>query len=128
MFCYWPHGTILVEKLAEHGAKLVIISNSSRRSCTTIEKLKSLGFNSSLFSGAITSGELTHQYLLRSDSCYSWWLQVDTLLFSHFCSNLNNNEMFWTSWLQCQLCRSDSFSTFLLKGFFFLPLDISWQN
>lgn len=54
-----------VEKLANCGAKMVVISNSSRRASTTIEKLSSLGFNPSLFLGAITSGELTHQYLLR---------------------------------------------------------------
>lgn len=54
-----------VEKLASYGAKMVIISNSSRRASTTIEKLKSLGFDTSLFFGAITSGELTHQYLQR---------------------------------------------------------------
>lgn len=54
-----------VEKLANTGAKMVVISNSSRRASTTIEKLKSLGFDPSLFVGAITSGELTHQYLQR---------------------------------------------------------------
>ncbi|KAL6582019.1 hypothetical protein OROMI_006033 [Orobanche minor] len=53
--------------LATSGAKMVIISNSSRRASTTMEKLSSLGFNPSLFLGAITSGELTHQYLLRRD-------------------------------------------------------------
>jgi ribonucleotide monophosphatase NagD (HAD superfamily) len=47
------------------GSKMVILSNSSRRASTTIEKLKSLGFDPSLFVGAITSGELTHQYLQR---------------------------------------------------------------
>lgn len=51
--------------LATTGAKMVVISNSSRRASTTIDKLKSLGFDPSLFAGAITSGELTHQYLLR---------------------------------------------------------------
>ena len=60
-FFYW----IIVEKLATSGAKMVIISNSSRRSSITIEKMKSLGFDPSLFVGAITSGELTHQHLLR---------------------------------------------------------------
>ncbi|RWR80155.1 HAD-superfamily hydrolase [Cinnamomum micranthum f. kanehirae] len=60
-----------VEKLASYGAKMVIISNSSRRASTTIEKLKSLGFDTSLFFGAITSGELTHQYLQRRDD--SWF-------------------------------------------------------
>ncbi|PHT61148.1 hypothetical protein T459_35014 [Capsicum annuum] len=44
---------------------MVIISNSSRRASITMEKLRSLGFDPSLFVGAITSGELTHQYLQR---------------------------------------------------------------
>ncbi len=47
------------------GSKMVILSNSSRRASATIEKLKNLGFDPSLFVGAITSGELTHQYLQR---------------------------------------------------------------
>ncbi|KAJ6297432.1 hypothetical protein OIU78_023055 [Salix suchowensis] len=46
---------------------MVIISNSSRRASTTMEKMESLGFDTSLFLGAITSGELTHQYLQRRD-------------------------------------------------------------
>lgn len=56
-----------VEKLASNGAKMVIISNSSRRASITMEKMKNLGFDPSLFVGAITSGELTHQYLQRLD-------------------------------------------------------------
>jgi ribonucleotide monophosphatase NagD (HAD superfamily) len=56
---------MLVEKLAATGAKIVIISNSSRRAVVTYDKLKTLGFDPSLFLGAVTSGELTHQYLLR---------------------------------------------------------------
>uniref|UniRef100_A0A2P2MXX3 HAD family hydrolase n=1 Tax=Rhizophora mucronata TaxID=61149 RepID=A0A2P2MXX3_RHIMU len=47
---------------------MVIISNSSRRASTTVEKMKSLGFDPSLFVGAITSGEITHQYLQRRDN------------------------------------------------------------
>nr|XP_043632708.1 uncharacterized protein LOC122603918 isoform X2 [Erigeron canadensis] len=46
---------------------MVIISNSSRRASTTLDKLKSLGFDPSLFVGAITSGELTYQHLQRRD-------------------------------------------------------------
>ncbi|KAF4355936.1 hypothetical protein F8388_025939 [Cannabis sativa] len=46
---------------------MVIISNSSRRSSVTMDKIKNLGFDPSLFVGAITSGELTHQYLQRRD-------------------------------------------------------------
>ncbi|XP_008394290.3 uncharacterized protein LOC126602316 isoform X3 [Malus sylvestris] len=60
----------LVKKLASSGAKMVIISNSSRRSSTTMDKLKSLGFDPSLFVGAITSGELTHQNLQRRDDAW----------------------------------------------------------
>ncbi|CAA0821238.1 Haloacid dehalogenase-like hydrolase (HAD) superfamily protein [Striga hermonthica] len=63
----YPGAIATLEKLANSGAKMVVISNSSRRASTTIEKLSSLGFNPSLFLGAITSGELTHQYLLRRD-------------------------------------------------------------
>ncbi|XP_077229043.1 haloacid dehalogenase-like hydrolase (HAD) superfamily protein isoform X2 [Tasmannia lanceolata] len=63
----YPGAISTLEKLSSHGAKMVIISNSSRRALTTMEKMKSLGFDSSLFLGAITSGELTHQYLHRRD-------------------------------------------------------------
>ncbi|KAK7252088.1 hypothetical protein RIF29_35803 [Crotalaria pallida] len=63
----YPSAISTLENIAKTGAKMVIISNSSRRSSVTIEKVKSLGFDSSLFLGAITSGELTHQYLLRRD-------------------------------------------------------------
>ncbi|KAG7020151.1 hypothetical protein SDJN02_16833 [Cucurbita argyrosperma subsp. argyrosperma] len=61
----YPGAVVALEKLAECGTKMVIISNSSRRSSTTMEKLKSLGFDPSLFVGAVTSGELTHRYLHR---------------------------------------------------------------
>ncbi|KAL5997984.1 hypothetical protein ACLOJK_008918 [Asimina triloba] len=63
----YPGAISTLEKLANDGAKMVIISNSSRRASTTLEKMKNLGFDSSFFLGAITSGELTHQYLKRRD-------------------------------------------------------------
>ncbi|KAF8402398.1 hypothetical protein HHK36_013353 [Tetracentron sinense] len=66
----YPGAISTLEKLANHGAKMVIISNSSRRASTTMEKMKSLGFDSSLFLGVITSGELTHQYLQRKDNAW----------------------------------------------------------
>jgi ribonucleotide monophosphatase NagD (HAD superfamily) len=56
---------VSVEKLASNGTKMVIISNSSRRSSVTMEKLKSLGFDTSCFLATITSGELTHQNLQK---------------------------------------------------------------
>ncbi|KAF7805303.1 glycerol-3-phosphate phosphatase isoform X1 [Senna tora] len=66
----YPGAIATLESIAKTGAKMVIISNSSRRSSTTMEKLKSLGFDTSLFVGAITSGELTHQYLQRRDDAW----------------------------------------------------------
>ncbi|XP_027347625.1 uncharacterized protein LOC113859008 isoform X1 [Abrus precatorius] len=63
----YPGAISTLENIAKTGAKMVIISNSSRRSSVTIEKVKGLGFDASLFLGAITSGELTHQYLQRRD-------------------------------------------------------------
>ncbi|XP_042517214.1 uncharacterized protein LOC122091379 isoform X4 [Macadamia integrifolia] len=66
----YPGAISTLEKLASHGAKMVIISNSSRRASVTMEKMESLGFDPSLFMGAITSGELTHQYLQRRDDAW----------------------------------------------------------
>ncbi|XP_065860803.1 uncharacterized protein [Euphorbia lathyris] len=63
----YPGAISTLKKLAGSGARMVIISNSSRRASTTMEKIKSLGFDPSLFVGAITSGELTHQFLQRRD-------------------------------------------------------------
>ena len=56
--------TLAVHRIAQTGVKLVIISNS-RRATSTYERMQSLGFDSTLFTGIITSGELTHDYLLR---------------------------------------------------------------
>ncbi|KAG8048129.1 hypothetical protein GUJ93_ZPchr0008g13870 [Zizania palustris] len=63
----YPGAVLALEKLAEKGAKMVIISNSSRRSSVTMEKLRRLGFDPSCFLGTITSGELTHQHLQKRD-------------------------------------------------------------
>ncbi|KAJ1269456.1 hypothetical protein BS78_07G213200 [Paspalum vaginatum] len=61
----YPGAILALEKLAGNGAKMVIISNSSRRSSVTMEKLRSLGFDTSCFLATITSGELTHQHLQK---------------------------------------------------------------
>ncbi|WCJ21881.1 Haloacid dehalogenase-like hydrolase (HAD) superfamily protein [Euphorbia peplus] len=63
----YPGAISTLTKLAGTGARMVIISNSSRRASTTLEKLKTLGFDPSLFVGVVTSGELTHQFLQRRD-------------------------------------------------------------
>lgn len=63
----YPGAILALEKLAGFGAKMVIISNSSRRASVTMEKLGSLGFDTSCFLAAVTSGELTHQYLQKRE-------------------------------------------------------------
>ncbi|CAN8299062.1 unnamed protein product [Cochlearia groenlandica] len=63
----YPGAISTLKNLATTGAKIVVLSNSSRRASTTIEKLKGLGFDPSFFAGAVTSGELTHQSLQRRD-------------------------------------------------------------
>ncbi|KAL3752760.1 hypothetical protein ACJRO7_000194 [Eucalyptus globulus] len=72
----YPGAISTLEKLASSGAKMVIISNSSRRASTTMEKMKHLGFDPSLFVGTITSGELTYQYLKRRDD--AWFAALGT--------------------------------------------------
>ncbi|GAQ85785.1 haloacid dehalogenase-like hydrolase (HAD) superfamily protein [Klebsormidium nitens] len=59
----YPGTVDAVRQLAERGAQLLIISNSSKRASVTISKLGPLGFDPAWFVGAITSGELTHKYL-----------------------------------------------------------------
>lgn len=84
-FCFNFFQLFLVENIAKTGAKMVIISNSSRRSSVTIEKVKGLGFDASLFLGAITSGELTHQYLQR---LFFWSKNMFSLSLLYFWWNL----------------------------------------
>ncbi|KAF3338277.1 ATP-dependent RNA helicase DHX36 isoform X1 [Carex littledalei] len=54
----------VVKKLAATWAKMVIISNSSRRAVVTGDKLKSLSTRLSSLGILITSGELTHQFIV----------------------------------------------------------------
>mmetsp|Transcript_24180 Transcript_24180/g.75990 ORF Transcript_24180/g.75990 Transcript_24180/m.75990 type:complete len:259 (-) Transcript_24180:179-955(-) len=62
----YPCAIEAVRELHAAGKKVLIISNSSRRSSTTLEKLRPMGFDPSWFAGAITSGEITHRYLESS--------------------------------------------------------------
>ncbi|XP_031481793.1 uncharacterized protein LOC116251582 isoform X2 [Nymphaea colorata] len=63
----YPGAISTLESLASSGLKMIILSNSSRRASVTVEKMKTLGFDPSIFLGTITSGELTYQYLHRRD-------------------------------------------------------------
>lgn len=54
----YPRAIEAVEELARRGCKILILSNSSRRSDTVLPKLGKLGFTESDFVGAVSSGEV----------------------------------------------------------------------
>eukprot|EP00878_Enallax_costatus_P043696 GHUV01051750.1.p1 GENE.GHUV01051750.1~~GHUV01051750.1.p1 ORF type:complete len:173 (+),score=37.24 GHUV01051750.1:81-599(+) len=70
----YPHAIAAVQRLHEAGKQIIVLSNSSRRSGGTIKKLAKLGFKAEWFAGAITSGELAHQYL--SSRPTTWWQEL----------------------------------------------------
>eukprot|EP00241_Pyramimonas_parkeae_P005955 CAMPEP_0114234074 /NCGR_PEP_ID=MMETSP0058-20121206/5520_1 /TAXON_ID=36894 /ORGANISM="Pyramimonas parkeae, CCMP726" /LENGTH=384 /DNA_ID=CAMNT_0001345739 /DNA_START=85 /DNA_END=1239 /DNA_ORIENTATION=- len=70
----YPDAVEAVRELARAGAKLIILSNSSRRSDTTLAKLEPMGFDPSWFAGVVTSGEITYQMLSRRPD--SFWEQL----------------------------------------------------
>ena len=59
----YPCAVETVKDLHESGARLFIISNSSRRASGTLKKLQPMGFDPDWFEGVITSGEITHNKL-----------------------------------------------------------------
>jgi HAD superfamily hydrolase (TIGR01459 family) len=62
-----PYGQFNIDAVKqmkeEWGMKVLILSNSSRRSNGTIPKLEKLGYKEEWFDGAITSGEVAWQHL-----------------------------------------------------------------
>ncbi|KAL4425898.1 hypothetical protein ABPG75_009914 [Micractinium tetrahymenae] len=67
----YPGAIEAVKELAARGCKLVIISNSSRRSAGALGNLERMGFPPSCFAAAITSGEVTHRHLAERPD--TWW-------------------------------------------------------
>ncbi|CAG9465664.1 unnamed protein product [Pedinophyceae sp. YPF-701] len=69
----YPGAIDAVRTLAEdRGAKVVLLSNSSRRSDRAIDKLAAMGFRREWFHGCVTSGEVTHAKLsARTDPPYA---------------------------------------------------------
>ena len=59
----YPCAIEATRRLRESGARLFIISNSSRRASGTLAKLEKLGFDPEWFEGVVTSGEITHTKL-----------------------------------------------------------------
>ncbi|KXZ41725.1 hypothetical protein GPECTOR_305g833 [Gonium pectorale] len=75
----YPGAVEAVSAAAAAGLRLLIISNSSRRSGGTLDKLASMGFDRQCFEGVVTSGELTHRYLTsRPDA---WWAGLGRRVF-----------------------------------------------
>ncbi|CAI5468186.1 unnamed protein product [Closterium sp. Yama58-4] len=60
----YPQAIEALRQLAASGAKVVLLSNSSRRVEVASKKLPTLGFDPSLFCGIVTSGEITHRHLM----------------------------------------------------------------
>jgi ribonucleotide monophosphatase NagD (HAD superfamily) len=60
----YPRAAEAIRRAAvEAGLKVVVVSNSSRRSSGALARLETLGFDRAWFCGAVTSGEITHQAL-----------------------------------------------------------------
>ena len=56
-----------VEKLFESKKKLIIISNSSKRKKSTLDRLPKIGFNTNYFDEVMTSGEMIWQSLKKEN-------------------------------------------------------------
>jgi HAD superfamily hydrolase (TIGR01459 family) len=68
----YTHALTAVEQLHRAGKHLIVLSNSGRRAAETTEKLARLGFNKEHFTGAVTSGETTHEALsTRADPLFA---------------------------------------------------------
>lgn len=60
----YPHAAVAVERLAQAGCNIIILSNSSRRSGGTIGKLARMGFKEEWFAG----GQLCNQLGFQPDT------------------------------------------------------------
>ncbi|KAK9840993.1 hypothetical protein WJX81_004817 [Elliptochloris bilobata] len=69
----YPGAVAAVEALAAAGRKLLVLSNSSRRSGGVLRKLAKLGFPEGVFVGVLTSGEIAHTRLAGRKSGGWFW-------------------------------------------------------
>ena len=70
----YKHAIKSVDKLIEENKKIIIISNSSKRKISSIDRLKDLGFNKNDFIEIMTSGEMIWQEL--SNSCEKYKIRL----------------------------------------------------
>ena len=66
----YDHAIQSVHKLIKENKKLIIISNSSKRKISSVNKLKILGFDKNNFIEVMTSGEMIWQELNNSIDIY----------------------------------------------------------
>lgn len=59
----FPRAEAALKHLKQDGSRIVILSNSSRRSAEAYEKLDRMGLDQSFFVDVVTSGELAHSFL-----------------------------------------------------------------
>ncbi len=67
----YKHAINAVDKLIEANKKIIIISNSSKRKISSIDRLKDLGFNKNDFIEIMTSGEMIWRELHNSSDKYN---------------------------------------------------------
>ena len=76
----FPWAIKAVRYLAEERrARVVILSNSSRRSDGTICRLKKIGFEPQWFGGVVTSGDVAHELLGHKDAARRLWDECDPI-------------------------------------------------
>ena len=66
----YDHAINSVEKLIKENKKLIIISNSSKRKNSSIDRLESLGFEKTHFIEVMTSGEMIWKEISTSIQSY----------------------------------------------------------
>lgn len=60
-----PGAIDCLEKLAEAGKPVVLVANYSGRSDAMMGEMERMGFDTGLFAGAVTSGDVGHEYLVK---------------------------------------------------------------
>ena len=72
-----------IEKLEKENKKLIIISNSSKRKSSSVNRLKSLGFDKDHFFEVMTSGEMIWQEISNSIDIYGSTLKNCFHIYDH---------------------------------------------
>ena len=79
----YDHAIESVKKLNKENKKLIIISNSSKRQSSSVNRLKSLGFDKEHFFEVMTSGEMIWQEIFNSIDNYGSTLKNCFHIYDH---------------------------------------------